>query len=174
MPGPGVIRTALLESDADSARWPSDKEFRTALREAPIYRTITRSRLRTILEVLELQLHSELSERLQIMEKLTIEHIMPQEWADCWPLPTKAGEAEVEVREAAIHRLGNLTLLTKKLNPKLFNGPWEEKRKAIGKCCRLNLSANLAALPDWNEGTIEEWGELLVKAAQELWPRPKA
>ena len=50
-----------------------------------------------------------------------IEHVMPQAWVKHWPLPPGGSEPE---RDARIHRLGNLTLLTKKLNSTVSNGPW--------------------------------------------------
>ena len=50
-----------------------------------------------------------------------IEHIMPQLWTKYWPLQQGVSEAE---REARIHVLGNLTLLSKKLNSTVSNGAW--------------------------------------------------
>jgi hypothetical protein len=36
-----------------------------------------------------------------------------------------------KVRESVLHVIGNLTLLTEKLNPSVSNGPWSKKRPAI-------------------------------------------
>ncbi len=50
-----------------------------------------------------------------------IEHVMPRKWHSHWPLPERAREAD---RDRIVHTLGNLTLLTGKLNSKVSNGPW--------------------------------------------------
>jgi uncharacterized protein DUF1524/uncharacterized protein DUF262 len=173
-PSPDLVRQFLLSKGGESTEWPSDGDFRAALREAPLYRKVGRPKLRATLEAVELHLHSELSENLKIMDKLTIEHIMPQKWRENWSLPEGSGPDQEAEREAVIHRLGNLTLLTKRLNPKLSNGPWKSKRKTIAKYSRLNLNADLTSLEEWNEGSIRARGEMLTGAALEIWPRPKS
>ncbi|MBL3668424.1 HNH endonuclease [Streptomyces sp. M2CJ-2] len=43
-------------------------------------------------------------------------------------LPQSAGRGSVEAhqrRQVLVHTLGNLTLLTRRLNPAVSNGPWE-------------------------------------------------
>lgn len=52
--------------------------------------------------------------------KLAIEHVMPRKWQQHWPVQ---GIDEVD-RDRLIHTLGNLTLLTGKLNSTVSNGPW--------------------------------------------------
>jgi Protein of unknown function (DUF1524) len=51
--------------------------------------------------------------------KLAIEHVMPRKWQSHWSPATDEAE-----RDRLIHTLGNLTLLTGKLNSKVSNGPW--------------------------------------------------
>ena len=69
-----------------------------------------------------------------------IEHILPQKWADNWPV--RGAEAE-EFRAEHVHRLGNLTLLTKSLNSKVSNGPWASKREALRAHDTLLLNSRL-------------------------------
>ncbi len=167
-----LVRDFLVSGTGESTEWPSDKQFRSALEESPLYRKVGRPKLRAVLEALELHLHSELSEQLRIVQKLTIEHVMPQDWRDYWPLPDGTSPEREAERDASIHRLGNLTLLTTKLNPKLSNGPWEKKREAIAKYSRLNLNTEITALRAWDEASIRKRGAALTKAALEIWPRP--
>ena len=64
--------------------------------------------------------------------KFAIEHVMPRKWQTHWPHPDGT-KGEVE-REALIHTIGNLTLLTSSLNSKVSNGAWSGdsgKRKAL-------------------------------------------
>jgi len=65
-----------------------------------------------------------------VSRKLTIEHIMPQRWEEHWPLPADVVASE---RNMLIDSVGNLTLLTKKLNPKLSNSAWVDQDSAVGK-----------------------------------------
>ena len=46
---------------------------------------------------------------------------MPRKWHTNWPIQDTSGEAD---RDSIIHTLGNLTLLTGKINSKVSNGPW--------------------------------------------------
>jgi len=78
-------------------------------------------------------------------------------------------EAE-PAREERIHRLGNLTLVTKKLNPKLSNGPWEAKRADILKHSALALNRDLPE--EWDEESIDARGPALAELALGIWPGP--
>ena len=68
--------------------------------------------------------------------------------------------------------MGNLTLVTSKLNPALSNGPWERKLPEILKHSALALNRELADDPCWNESSIQERGKLLFEFARQEWPRP--
>jgi hypothetical protein len=168
------IRQFLLSSQADSSRWPKDEEFLKNWKSRPLSLMLVRGRVRMLLEALERHLHSPKTEKLQFGEILQIEHIMPQEWQKYWPLPpTKTPEdatQAMKLRESAIHVVGNLTLLTEKLNPSISNGPWDKKRPAILEHSALNLNRKLAY--EWNEEAIESRSETLFKVARQVWPYP--
>ena len=70
-----------------------------------------------------------------------------------------------------LHRVGNLTLLTKELNPAVSNGPWEKKIEAILKHSALNLNRTLPK--KWDENAIAARSEELFKHAIKIWPRPQ-
>ncbi len=60
-----------------------------------------------LLEAMEAQLYTEMSENVKLARQLTIEHLMPQQWHTNWPLPTDLAKAEAEVRrEQAIELRG--------------------------------------------------------------------
>lgn len=165
------VRRFLLSSDAESSRWPKDSELREACLDAPLYRGLVRQRVRMLLEGLERQLHTGKVEKIQFGEKLTIEHLMPQEWRKNWPLPSTVTPEEAEARrERALHTLGNLTLLTRKLNPAISNGPWERKREDILVHSALNLNRTLP--PIWDESAIRRRGEALFDLTTRIWSRP--
>ncbi len=52
----------------------------TRLENGELYRTLSRARLRILLEALEDASKSKYAENLFVLDKLTIEHLMPQSW----------------------------------------------------------------------------------------------
>jgi len=70
-----------------------------------------------------------------------------------------------------LHTIGNLTLLTKELNPSVSNGPWERKRKEILKHSALNLNRTLPEV--WDEEKIQRRAQDLFELAVKIWPYPK-
>lgn len=170
---PERLRSALAKSTGESARWPDDDEFQSAWLNAPLYRTLFRSRLRMLLEALDQAYPIGFGERYVLKEKLTVEHLLPQEWKPKWPLPEDATADQIALREQLLHTIGNLTLLTKKLNPSVSNGAWGRKVTEIGKHSRLRM--NLEIVNNWSDGWNEEKirarGAALFNMAVALWPR---
>lgn len=166
-----LVETYLSGLEGDSQFWPGDEVFRRALETGELYRTLSRARLRIVLEALESASKSKYAESLLLLDKLTIEHLMPQSWQAHWPLPEGQHPLEAEqAREARIHRLGNLTLVTERLNPRLSNGPWVSKRADILKHSALALNRDLPE--EWNEDLIDERGAALTQIAVDIWPGP--
>lgn len=170
---PSRVRSALLAASGESGRWPDDDEFRSGWLTTPLYRTVQRSRLRMLLEALDERLASKYGERYAIRDKLTVEHLLPQQWKTYWPLPVESTPDAVSNREQLLHTLGNLTLLSAKLNPAVSNGAWESKICDIRLHSRLNLNSHLhQTWPTiWDELTIQERGQRLFDEALVLWPR---
>jgi uncharacterized protein with ParB-like and HNH nuclease domain len=174
-----AIRNFLLEQTADTSRWPDDEEFRSSWINISFYKSLKRSKGRMILEALELASYNGKTEKVQVERKLTIEHLMPVAWERNWPIVMeqatpddidKAGSRRNEV----IHRIGNLTLLTKELNPAVSNGAWLRKRDEILKHSALNLNRPFQAVQVWNEDGIDKRSAELFEVAKKIWPRAQA
>jgi len=168
------VRSVLLATESDSGRWPSDEEVRQAWLNNPLYKGLVRKRSRMLLEAFECALRTGKTEKVTIDEKLTLEHLMPQDWTKHWPLLSgKDGDEEARgARDRLIHTFGNLTLLTKKLNPSVSNGPWPKKREQITKHSILRLNNALFDHDEWDERLIRKRGETLFKLFRDIWPRP--
>lgn len=177
-----VLESLLATQTSASGYWPDDDELRTELRTLPIYRRIGRGRLRMVLEAIEDHLRGWVGEKTGLggqrvpRASYTIEHVMPRKWATHWP-GAKGARAEAE-REAEIHTLGNLTLLTSRLNPKLSNAPWlgrQGKRALLHKHDVLHLNKRLldGAPQQWNEDAIRKRNAEIIEAILEIWPVPK-
>lgn len=162
-----------------SRYWPDDEEVRTALEGLLAYRRLSRGRLRMVLEAVEDHKRGWLNgdpglggERVD-RSKHAIEHIMPRKWLTHWPCSPQ-DEAE---RDRIIHTIGNLTLLTGKLNSKVSNGPWlgaGGKREGLEAHDVLFLNRDVlrSAPVAWSEGTIRQRTKELSATILEIWPVP--
>lgn len=167
------VRDALLSGDSEASRWPNDAEFREAWMRVPAYRRHAQYRIRLILEALEAALRTKKTEGLRFENDLTIEHLMPVNWREHWPLPRDLDETEaIETRESLIHTFGNLSLLTNSLNPSVSNGPWEQKREGILEHSALSLNRKLKDFDVLDEKAIAERGMDMFKAATKVWTYP--
>ncbi len=163
----------LVGLTGESQFWPTGGQVRAALRELPAYTVFPRSRLRMVLEALEAGMYTGLVEKVVLPTDLTVEHVLPQEWSTNWPLPEGVDEVQARLdRDAAKHRLGNLTLVTGRLNPKMSNGPWLDKRTALREHSVMRISTDIRNAETWNEAAILERGETLSALAVSVWPRP--
>lgn len=163
--------------------WPSDESFGHSWKSRRFYGWFRRSRVQMILQALEEHYQALATKSEPIIKydfsKLTIEHIMPQSWEEAWPLPPGAN---ANAREDAIQNIGNLTLVSGKLNPSLSNSSWfvegSDACKRAGLAQHSNLELNkrlLAAHPvSWNEAAIANRSEALFAAARSIWPAADA
>ena len=175
--GAQAVVSFLSSQEADSRRWPTDDDLASAFRTLPLYRLLTRGRLRLVLEAIE-ERHREkhMAEETQVPRNLTIEHVLPQTWESHWPLPQEIDEQEArQERNRLVHTIGNLTLVTARLNPALSNGPWETKRATLHEHSVLLLNrqllADYAAEP-WAEKTIVARSLRMAKLVAKIWPGP--
>ena len=169
----------LSGQKADSMRWPTDKDLEHALTTQPLYRLLTRGRLRLVLEgVEEKYRESSHAEQTLVPKNLTIEHILPQTWQTHWPLPDNNNEHEVhQNRNQLLHTIGNLTLVTGQLNSVASNAPWKDKREILEEHSVLYLNRNLLAEygdTTWDEQTITTRSREIASLVAAVWPGPYA
>ena len=166
------VTSFLAGLTGESQAWPQAADVRSALLTLPAYTVFQRPRLRMVLEALEAGKYTGLTEKVNIATDLTIEHVLPQDWS-AWPLPAGADPVQGPLdRDAAKHRLGNLTLVTKKLNPTMSNDPWAKKREYLRERSVLLISADIRAADAWDEEAIAQRGRRLADLALTVWTRP--
>ena len=170
-----TVVSYLAGQPSESRRWPTDRDLEDAILDLPLYRLLTRRRLRMVLEAIEDQLRGPLAEEAHVTRgSLTIEHVMPQAWKEHWPLgpATDGVQAELD-RERFLHSLGNLTLVNGRLNPALSNAPWASKSVTLAKHTVLHLNKELLSAykdSDWAESTIRTRGSALAHVVKSIWP----
>jgi hypothetical protein len=149
----------------------------------PFYNKFGKGRQRMVLEALEDYLRgwvgtSESASGTRVKRgTFQIEHVMPQSWQSNWPLPANVSERD---RDDAVQRLGNLSLLSKKLNVDVSNSGWnaskgkDGKREAFVEKDLLQMNKKLleVAQDDWSEEKIADRTELLISAILDIWKVP--
>ena len=169
----------LGDQDLNVGIWPNDHQMEDAFMTLPVYRSLSKGRLRILLEGIEEELRTDKAESESVPRNLTIEHIMPQQWQENWglqqvpsPLDVESEFDATERRNSLIHSIGNLTLVNKKLNPALSNAPWEEKQAGLSEHSTLFLNKVLLTnAPDvWDEDAIKTRARRLFQAAAKVWP----
>lgn len=179
----------LAAQTAESRTWPTDEELLDELPGVRAYGSIKQQRLRAILGAVELTMRDARNEDVSLPTKLDVEHIMPQGWQAHWPILDD--EVDPTDRDRLINTIGNLTLVTQKLNRgELSNRPWTDveaepiaphgKFAGQGKRTLLKLHSLLLlnkdvveAHPDaWTDDDIRKRSDQLAKAIVQTWARP--
>lgn len=168
---------------------PSDSELKRNLIQRPIYLHMNSKKIRYLFENIELALRTKFDETVVIStDNLNVEHIMPQKWANYWPLSNsfqpsnedyyeafregdqidETTRALMENRELKKHCIGNLTVITGSLNTSLGNESWPEKQNRI-KNSLLKINQSVANANKWDEEDIDARGENLSEDIIKLW-----
>jgi uncharacterized protein DUF262/uncharacterized protein DUF1524/RAMA domain-containing protein len=176
-----TVKEYFASQRSEVAYWPDNDEVRRELEAMPVYRKLSRARLRMVLESIEdhwrgwIPGQSSAAGMRIRRGTYAIEHLMPQSWLKYWPLLPGGTESE---RDARIHRLGNLTLLTKKLNSTVSNGPWlGESGKAAHLQEKDVVLLNSRVLKEyssrqWDEAGIDQRTNNAIDAVLAIWPVP--
>lgn len=172
-----VVEQYFAGQNVSSRYWPDDAEVSNELTAAPAYQRISNGRLRMVLEAIEDHrrgwkgLVPGLGGERVARGAYHIEHVLPQKWQAHWPLQQAPDEA---ARDRLIHTIGNLTLLTSKLNAKVSNAPWETKRAALQQHDVLKLNSDLLGQADleWNDAKVRARTAVMTQAIIEIWPVP--
>jgi len=167
----------LASREGESQVWPDDEMLEANLRTQPYYTSITRARLRMVLEAVEAELRGPMNLPFADWGALTVEHILPQEWSHHWPLPPDKPELEARIaRDSEKHRLGNLTLVAQPLNSSLSNAPWVidggGKREGLRVHNVYMLNKPLVELDAWDESRIRQRTDELAQTVARVWSGP--
>jgi len=187
-----LIREFLSQQTADTRIWPSDAHLVSEVSKLKMYGSIKQGRLVEILRAVEEYKRAKDPKygSVTLPPQLTIEHVMPQGWREHWnSVPSLSQDQQAE-RDKAVHRLGNLTLVTQSLNSSLSNRPWTDaesadledgghpgcgKRSILDRFNLLVLNKEVVAQQKtWSEQNIADRGIELAKAIASIWQGPDA
>ncbi|AWT25982.1 hypothetical protein Csp1_11820 [Corynebacterium provencense] len=175
---PSVTARFLTANATTIGYWPSDHDVRASLVGARAFQKYRRDRLRMVLEAVEDNRRGYPDGKQLSMGPIprgrgTVEHLMPQKWRKHWPADLT--EEQETARDSVLDQIGNLTLLTQKLNSKVSNGAWTTKRADLINHDDVLLTRDATALepPVWDEEAIEARTCELVEEILTIWPVPE-
>lgn len=142
---------------------PTDDQFKSAFKIASVSKSyIARYYLRKLEE-----LYRETKELspLKDPEKVNLEHVLPEN-------PNNLSKDWLNFDEVKhktyVRRLGNLTLISNKLNEEAANGSFQDKIKFF-KDSEIEVTKNICNYLAWSPQTIEERQEEFASKAIEVW-----
>jgi hypothetical protein len=163
----------LARLNVTSTYWPGDEEIRQTLATESAYTRFQRGRLRMILEAAEDEYRKTTGQPQIERMGYPIEHLLPRAWAETWPVSDRE---QAEDRQAHVHRLGNLTLLTRSLNSKVSNSAWLSKRSELQRHNTITLTGRVIQRTEgeaWNEALIDQRTSELIETLLRVWPVPE-
>jgi hypothetical protein len=183
---PEILIKQLSAQSGESVAWPSDAAFKDAWLNRSAY-DLGNTRLVHILGRLNETYLTSKVEPLSFEEQPSVEHILPQDWIEHWPLPDgskgmtfwEALNAEdgdprasaSELRDRSLQTMGNLTILMQPLNTAQSNSAWKDKKPELMKHSLLPINQDLHDVEIWDESAIAERGENTFKRALRIWPK---
>lgn len=169
---PTQLRHELLNLSGQSTQWYGDEHIHWRMAHRSMYFEIRTAVLGHIFSRVENDLRNLMSEEpFRIGAPVQIEHIMPRSWEQHWPLSEDDGPEAAMTRNELVHRIGNLTILTSRLNLSVTNAAWSEKKGKLRCESVLKLNQRLAMEPEWSEETIRSRSAELAETFCRLWPR---
>lgn len=184
---PAKLKELLLAQSGESGVWPDDAMFREAWVYKKLYGPLNSPKLVYLFKRLNQTFMSSKSEVVAFEKKPTIEHIMPQNWEENWPLRDGSKGMDMlerfdasqddprltasRMRDDAKQTLGNLTILSSELNSSQSNMSWDQKRPEMMKHSLLPINQALLEMKTWDETSIEERGKELLARALGVWKR---
>ena len=169
-----VTEDFLREQTAEAREWPTDDQVRAELPNVRVYGNIKQQRLRTIMGVIESRARSARHESVALPTRLELEHVMPRGWRIHWDDGTGANPQAATARDRLINTIGNLTLVTQKLNAALSNRPWTDAEAAtvapngrdggLGKRSLLGRFSLLVLNKDIVDRYVDRWTEDDIRA----------
>ncbi len=100
---------------------------------------------------------------LQNPEKINLEHILPQT-----PDVHKWPQFDKDTHATYYKRIGNMTLMDKKMNSDQKNGPFSEKKKVYVNS-EIIITKNLSKMEEWLHKSIEDRQKEFASKAVNIW-----
>ena len=159
-----LIHNLIVRNKNDSMFVPDEVQLYDMVLNSNVYKN--KNVLRIFLDKLE---HDQNPAPVDL-DKLNIEHIMPQnprnEWYDIL-------NVDQETYERNVNRLGNLTLASISDNSRMQNRLWDYKNKILANTSHLKINKEILEIDQWTIEEIDKRTKNLINEINRLFPYPK-
>lgn len=161
------FRGILASFSEDTNRFPDDIDLKSAFQDAQLSNQNAREILFCIALYHKNTPFADI--RKLSSSSYSVEHIMPVKWRENWMTPD-IDENDKAARDKALKTLGNLTLVTKRLNSKLSNLAWGKKKEILRQHSSLKMTIDYLDNDNWDENNISKRAnDLFFKSAMKMW-----
>lgn len=160
------LMSVLASFTEDLNRFPSDAEFRLSF----VQSHLSNQNAKEILFCLSLfEKHDPLHDVTKLSSStFSVEHMMPVKWDENWN-DANMDEVQRLKRSVSLRTLGNLTLVKKRLNSKMSNAAWTEKKELLKRFSSLKITTDYLNTQIWNEEAIGKRASDLGELALRIW-----
>lgn len=161
-----IVKTELIfKNMSNNAALPTDVEIQENLKSANFYIMKYKTYIISQLEAAESRVALDL-------DKLTVEHIMPQKRKDEWVDITS--DLSDEEYANYVNRLGNLTLAAKGDNSQMGNENFSDKKKILQKSSHIKMNEEILSKNKWTIDDIKKRTTSLTNRLLSLYPYIKS
>ncbi|MBK0402532.1 DUF262 domain-containing protein [Adhaeribacter sp. BT258] len=141
---------------------PSDTQFKEAFKNASVSKHyLSRYYLMALEKTKKGEEHPEFIPNADT-SAVNLEHVMPKTLNDSW-------EIDPETHRAFLNRIGNLAIMSSKINADVGNSPFEVKKDLFNESS-FELTKEIAEYATWNIEAITKRQEDLAELALNTWP----
>lgn len=153
------VKKVLSNSLSPNGRFPNDEEFKNALQSK-----VNISYAKALLYKMEYKV----TRNIQVdIDKITIEHILPQTMSDEWKHYLGGEEKSMIIHNTYLNCIGNLAMLSASYNSSNSNKLWTFKKNILNEC-QFILTQDASKYNAWNENNIKNRNMILSDKAIKL------
>ena len=153
------VKKVLSNSLSPNGRFPNDEEFKNALQSK-----VNISYAKALLYKMEYKV----TRNIQVdIDKITIEHILPQTMSDEWKHYLGGEEKSMIIHNTYLNCIGNLAMLSASYNSSNSNKLWTFKKNILNEC-QFILTQDASKYDAWNENNIKNRNMILSDKAIKL------
>lgn len=164
-----IEQTVTNYAYSKGIRIPDEKLLKEKIKDLNLYERPALAKY--MLSMLEKNMGTSAEKDFNVLQRLTIEHVMPQDVLGSSDNSKKWREVlgeDLEKHSAHLNKIGNLTFLPQTENSTLGNKVFKDKLSVI-KSSTLNLNSDIKSSKEWNIKIIKRRTEKLSKLAATIW-----
>ena len=162
-----VIHFELSNSSLMSGRFPTDEDFKTALK-------LSKKANHRYGKVLFRKIEEKGRKYISIpLSEITVEHLVPQTPTKWWEDNFGGKEKAALAFDKYLNSIGNLTIMSQGGNSSNSNKPWHEKLTQI-KDSQFTITSKIAEYKEWKETQLDKRNEEIAELACKVVTAPLA